>query len=232
MQRDERTYALAANVTKLREQARVPFGVFAEPTADGSLAAGVGSGPSRRTSSSPATPTALNGGARQPNFYNQYAAFLLGLASRCQKSVQYEVMTTREWQHGIYARDRWQVNNKLTLDLGLRYEYYPLMTAGGPRHRAGRPRHPDCTPRRRSAGTRTIWDQGQQDPVRAPVGAVYRINEETVVRTGYGITYNPLPFSRPLRGFYPLTISGDFNRSTRIVVTTLSRGLRTSWGPT
>ena len=37
-------------------------------------------------------------------------------------------MTTREWQHGFYARDRWQVNNKLTLDLGLRYEYYPLMT--------------------------------------------------------------------------------------------------------
>ena len=46
-------------------------------------------------------------------------------------------MTTREWQHGLYARDRWQVNNKLTLDLGLRYEYYPLMTASRPRHRAG-----------------------------------------------------------------------------------------------
>ena len=25
-------------------------------------------------------------------------------------------------------------------------------------------------------------------------------------RAGYGITYNPLPWSRPLRGFYPLTI--------------------------
>ena len=37
-------------------------------------------------------------------------------------------MTTREWQHGLYVRDRWQVNDKLTLDLGLRYEYYPLMS--------------------------------------------------------------------------------------------------------
>ena len=44
-------------------------------------------------------------------------------------------MTTREWQHGLYVRDRWQVNTKLTLDLGLRYEYYPLMTARRPRHR-------------------------------------------------------------------------------------------------
>ena len=39
------------------------------------------------------------------------------------------------------------------------------------------------------------------------LGAVYRINDDTVFRTGYGITYNPLPFSRPLRGFYPLTLA-------------------------
>ena len=38
------------------------------------------------------------------------------------------------------------------------------------------------------------------------LGAAYRINEKTVFRAGYGITYNPLPWSRPLRGFYPLTI--------------------------
>jgi hypothetical protein len=32
------------------------------------------------------------------------------------------------------------------------------------------------------------------------------VNDKTVLRSGYGITYNPLPWSRPLRGFYPLTI--------------------------
>ena len=26
------------------------------------------------------------------------------------------------------------------------------------------------------------------------------MNEQTVIRTGYGVTYNPLPWSRPLRG--------------------------------
>ena len=30
-------------------------------------------------------------------------------------------------------------------------------------------------------------------------------------RAGYGITYNPLPWSRPLRGFYPLTIGFSQN---------------------
>ena len=35
------------------------------------------------------------------------------------------------------------------------------------------------------------------------VGVAYRIDDNTVFRAGYGITYNPLPWSRPLRGFYP-----------------------------
>ena len=38
-------------------------------------------------------------------------------------------------------------------------------------------------------------------------GAAYRINDDTVMRAGYGRTFNPLPWSRPMRGFYPLTIA-------------------------
>ena len=39
------------------------------------------------------------------------------------------------------------------------------------------------------------------------LGVAYRINEETVFRAGYGKTFNPLPWSRPMRGFYPATIA-------------------------
>jgi hypothetical protein len=57
-------------------------------------------------------------------------------------------------------------------------------------------------------------------------GLVYRINEQTVFRTGYGLTYNPLPFSRPLRGFYPLTINGNFVApSDYQAVSTLDQGI-------
>jgi len=38
-----------------------------------------------------------------------------------------------------------------------------------------------------------------------------------VVRAGYGLTYDPLPFSRPLRGFYPLTINQVFNPANSYV---------------
>ena len=60
--------------------------------------------------------------------YNAYAAFLLGDPTNMQKSLQYILMTPREWRFGFYGQDRWQVTPKLTFPYGLRYEYYPLMT--------------------------------------------------------------------------------------------------------
>ena len=71
--------------------------------------------------------TALNGGDA-PSQYNAYAAFLLGDPTNMQKSLQYILMTPREWRFGFYGQDRWQVTPKLTVSYGLRYEYYPLMT--------------------------------------------------------------------------------------------------------
>ena len=78
MTRDERTYAFAGNMTKLRGRARIPRRLLAEPAADGSLAAGTGNGP-RGNFQFAGDATALNGGAQTPNFYNSYAAFLMGL---------------------------------------------------------------------------------------------------------------------------------------------------------
>ena len=60
--------------------------------------------------------------------WNQFAAFLLGLPSYFSKDVQNEDMTAREWQSAIYVRDRWRVNDQLTVNLGLRFENYPLMS--------------------------------------------------------------------------------------------------------
>ena len=145
-------------------------------------------------------------------------------------------MTTREWQNALYVRDRWQVNTRLTLDLGLRYEYYPLMT----RADRGIERIDGAND---LASTRALTslnvllggvggipeDLGIKvsKSLFAPrLGAIYRLNDNTVFRTGYGITYNPLPFSRPLRGFFPLTLASEFSSVDPYgVATTFEQGI-------
>src|SRR6266403_5210128 len=159
-------------------------------------------------------PTAL-GPSGSPNNFNGLAAFLLGAPNQVQKSIQYILMTGREWQFGWYARDRWQVSRKLTVNIGIRYEFYPLMTR--------------CCGKgleRYDPATNLLYLGGRGDvPVDAGfsvshkffaprIGFAYRMGENTVIRSGYGISYDPIPFSRPLRGFYPLTMNTDFVAGT------------------
>ena len=150
--------------------------------------------------------TALKGGAA-PNQFNAYAAFLLGLSDDAEKSIQYILLTGREWQFGWYARDRWQVSRNLTINLGLRYEFYPLMTRAG----KGIERLDPATNLVYLGGRGNVpTDVGVtvSHKLLAPrIGIAWRLNEKTVLRAGYGINYDPIPFSRPLRGRYPLTIN-------------------------
>jgi hypothetical protein len=210
--RDERVASLSTNVTKVKGRHDIRAGYSMnflflnhwQPEVDN---------PRGRFQFSGNT-TALRGsGAQTSNFYNQYASFLLGLVSNASKSVQNELLTGREWQHGLFVRDRWQMSSRLTLDLGLRWEYYPIMRRadrgiervdldtlevllGG---RGGNPTNLGLT-----AG---------KDNFAPRVGAIFRLNESNVFRSGYGVTYNPLPWSRPMRGQYPLTIAADFQQN-------------------
>ncbi len=119
-------------------------------------------------------------------------------------------MKTREWQLAGYFRDRWQVDRNLTLNLGLRYEYYPLINRG------------DRGIERYDPYTNIVYLGGLGNtPMNAGItvskklfaprfGFAYRIGENNVIRAGYGITYDAVPFGRPLRGLYPATLTGSF----------------------
>ena len=177
-------------------------------------------------------PTSL-GPSGNGDQYNTYAAFLLGLPSEMQKSIQYILMTPREWQFGWYARDRWQVSRKLTVNLGLRYEFYPLMTRAGGK---GIERLDPNTNQVFLGGRGNIpTDVGVTVSHRmfAPrLGVAYRLDENTVIRTGYGLNWDPLPFSRPLRGFYPLTVNFDFKQPNGYApVRPIDQGIPPVFGP-
>jgi len=208
--RDERTYSIATNVTKIAGRHDLRAGYFLnylyldhwQPETDN---------PRGRFQFNGAT-TALRGGQTN-NFYNQYATFLLGLVGTASKSVQNELMTAREWQHALYARDRWTPSAKLTFDFGMRWEYYPIM------HRAdGRGldrldlQTLDVIVAGRGPNPQNNGMSAGLDNFAPRVGGVYRIDDNNVFRSGYGLTYNAQGWARAVRGDndYPVTIASSF----------------------
>jgi hypothetical protein len=160
--------------------------------------------------------TALNGGAA-PNLYNGFADFLLGQAQGMGKDVQnINPAAVRMPSYGFYARDQWQVNRKLTLNYGMRYEYYPFATRD---HRGGERYDPRInrvliggvgnTPR--DTGVDVGWGQ-----IAPRLGIAYRATEKTVFRLGYGISIDPNSF-RSMRDAYPATISTQFSGATTFI---------------
>ncbi len=143
--------------------------------------------------------------------WNQFAGFLLGLPNFFSKDVQTEDMTGREWQTALYVRDRWRVTPKLTVNLGLRLENYPLMS----RANSGIERLDYSTYTVLLGGRGNVpKDIGlklQKWYLAPRLGIAYRLGEKSVVRVGYGRTINPLPWSRPMRGSFPYDI--NFNRT-------------------
>lgn len=160
-----------------------------------------------------------------PLAWNQYAAFMLGQTSYFSKDVQTEEMIGRENQYGVYVRDRWEVARNLTLNLGLRAEIYPLMN----RDTRGIERLEYDTYTVLIGGfggvPRDVGIDLQKFYLAPRVGAAWRLSDVSVVRAGYGRTYNALPWSRPLRGSFPQDI--NFNQSAEQygVLTTLSQGI-------
>jgi hypothetical protein len=151
-------------------------------------------------------------GAPAANQYNAYAQFLLGLSDNTQKGEQYILMTGREWQIGAFVQDRWQVSPKLTVTLGLRYELFPLMTrSNGKGIESYDPTNNDVYMGGRGSVPLDAGVTVSHKLFAPRAGIAYRLNEKTVIRTGYGLNYDPLPFSRPWRGFYPLTINDSYS---------------------
>jgi hypothetical protein len=146
-----------------------------------------------------------------PQVWNELGGFVLGLPTQEQKGIQPEEMTAREWQHAFFINDHWQAGDKLTLNLGLRFEAYPLMR----RATRGIERLDYSTYEVLLGGLgSTPEDVGidvKKFYVAPRLGAIYRVTDNTVLRAGYGRTFNPLPWSRPMRGLFPYDIS--FNRT-------------------
>lgn len=171
--------------------------------------------------------TSLRGGPA-PDQYNAYAQYLLGLTSAAGKSVQVIEATPKQWLHGMYIRDRWRATRTITVSLGLRWEYFPLMTRGD----KGLERYDWTTNIVTIGGYGNIpMNNGMttSNKLFAPrLGVAWRASEKSVVRAGYGVSVDPYQMmpAEALLFPFPVVIAQDFNAANSFVpLGSLSTGI-------
>ena len=152
-------------------------------------------------------PTSLAGGLAG-NQFNSYATFLLGLPTTIGKITQIpDEYETRQRSYSLYVRDRWSVSRRLTLSYGVRWEFYPYPTRG----ERGVEWYDPETNKMHICGVGVVpKDCGVKvsNKLFAPrFGFAWRPTETFVIRSGYGITYDPFSLQRPLRTNYPVLIN-------------------------
>ena len=150
--------------------------------------------------------------ASQNGYANAFASFLLDLPSRIDRDLQVTDPGTRHWEFFTFVHDKWQVTPKLTLDLGLRHEYYTpsigLVDQGGLSNF-----DPDTNTLRVAGYGSVPGNLGvktAKDNFAPRVGVSFRINEQTVVRGGYGMSVIPFPDNQYAYNF-PVKQNNQFN---------------------
>ncbi|HEY3132433.1 MAG TPA: TonB-dependent receptor [Acidobacteriota bacterium] len=127
------------------------------------------------------------GSAPDPTTYN-FADFLFGARSEYQL-VNFYIARNRQVMHFTYLQDDWKVNSKLTLNLGVRYEYASPQWERDNQLSNFDPLSNRLIPARNGS----IADRAQVNPDRnnwAPrFGMAYSMGPKTVIRSGYGISY-------------------------------------------
>jgi hypothetical protein len=136
-----------------------------------------------------AGPTSLNGNP-STSFGNSFAAFLLDQPNQIGRDLAIIFPARRNTIYNLYFQDKWEVTQKLTLDLGLRWEYWPSST---PHYPAGFSNYNPFNNTLELAGLGSVPnDLGIANRKRSfgpRFGLAYRLNEKTVLRGGYGISY-------------------------------------------
>jgi hypothetical protein len=137
--------------------------------------------------------TSLNGG-KAGTFANEFASFMLGVPCSENQSYFYQIPSFLQSQIFPYFGDKWVVNKKLTVNLGLRWEYYSPPTS----HFAGGIANylPSNNTIILNGIGGTSMSAGVQPDYRnwgPRVGLAYRLTNHDVLRAGFSMSSQPYP---------------------------------------
>jgi Carboxypeptidase regulatory-like domain/TonB dependent receptor len=161
------------------------------------------------------------------NRANSYSSFLLGLADQASKSLQFpDSYSLHSMLYSAYIRDRWNVNPKLTLSYGLRWEYFPYPT----RADRGLERYDPTTNKVLICGVGSVPGncgvEISKKRFSPRLGAAWRATNTLVVRAGYGLTNDPYEAMELLRNNYPIMEPYGIQPPNRFTpATTLAKGI-------
>jgi hypothetical protein len=139
--------------------------------------------------------TALNAAhAPASGFANQFASFLLDVPNSTNRGYVNKTPAYRQNQLFIYAGDKWQASPKLTVNLGLRWEYYGPPT---PHETGGFSNYNPTNNTLELAGVGDVpRDLGMRKVFHnfgPRVGLSYRVTNNSVVRAGFGMSHMAFP---------------------------------------
>ena len=152
------------------------------------------------------------------NTGNAMASFLLGVPGAVAQAFQLAWAGTRLLEVGTYVADDWRVTNRLTLNLGLRWEYLPPPVEVANRYANFNTQ----TGKVLIAGYNSDANVGikAQHKMFAPrFGFAYQLDNKTVLRGGFGIFYNASGNGGAL---YRLHRQLPFGATTTVVINELS----------
>ena len=122
-----------------------------------------------------------------PSGGSDIADLLLGFPTSAEGGTGVTIANFRQWNVIPYIQDDWRISNKLTLNLGLRYDYY-----GSPDDANG---HSNIYVPSTNTNHPGTFHQNYLD--FAPrVGFAYSITNNTVIHGGYGIYYSPFQYNQ------------------------------------
>jgi hypothetical protein len=158
-------------------------------------------------------PTDLKGGPSN-NQFNNYATFLLGMPT----TVYHDLLpfgNLRSYQniYGVYAQDAWRVSSRLSISGGLRWSRFPLATRDNGR---GLERFDFSTGNVELCGVGgTPRDCGYHVSnlsFSPNIGLALQATPHTVIRTGFGLNYDPAPlaYNRDMLSNYPEILAFSF----------------------